>query len=65
MNSSLVQFVMSAESFKRCIEMSDDIICRNRVFECLGCGFVGREQKAVEHQIKCDNPMRQVTKGVN
>ena len=26
--------------------MSDDIICRNRVYECLGCGFVGREREA-------------------
>jgi len=36
----------------------DDVICENRIYECLGCGFVGREQKAEEHQIKCDNPMR-------
>ena len=38
----------------------DDIICENRVYECLGCGFVGREHKAVEHQAKCDNPMKLV-----
>lgn len=42
--------------------MSDDIICRNRVYECLGCGFVGREQVAVEHQLKCENPMVQIIK---
>ena len=41
--------------------MSDDIIYRNRIYECLGCGFVGREQEAEEHQIECDNPMRQIT----
>lgn len=40
------------------ISDSDEIICRNRVYECLGCGFVGREQAADEHQAKCDNPMR-------
>lgn len=38
-----------------------DLICRNRVYECLGCGFVGREEKAEEHQVKCDSPMRQLT----
>ena len=39
-------------------ERVDDVICENRIYECLGCGFVGREQKAEEHQIKCDNPMK-------
>lgn len=37
---------------------TDDIICENRVYECLGCGFVGRELEAEEHQLKCDNPMK-------
>lgn len=40
--------------------MSDDVICRNRIYVCLGCGFVGREQAAEEHQIKCDSPMENV-----
>jgi len=39
----------------------DDIICRNRIYECLGCGFVGREKEAEEHQWKCDNPMELLT----
>lgn len=43
----------------------DDVICKNRVYECLGCGFVGREEKAEEHQIECDNPMKIVKAGVN
>jgi len=41
--------------------MSDDIICRNRIYECLGCGYVGAEEEAQEHQIQCDNPMRQLS----
>ncbi|KKN55034.1 hypothetical protein LCGC14_0586350 [marine sediment metagenome] len=36
---------------------ADDIICENRVYKCLGCGFVGLEREADEHQVKCDNPM--------
>ena len=36
---------------------TDDIICRNRVYVCQGCGFIGRERKAEEHQVKCDSPM--------
>lgn len=39
----------------------DDVICRNRIYECLGCGFVGNEQETEEHQIQCDNPMRQLS----
>jgi len=39
----------------------DEIICRNRIYECLGCGFVGREPAAEEHQILCDNPMELLT----
>lgn len=38
----------------------DDVICKTRIYECLGCGFVGSEEKADEHQIKCDSPMRQI-----
>ena len=41
---------------------TDDIICENRVYECEGCGFVGRERAALEHQYKCDNPMRLLKK---
>ncbi len=36
---------------------TDDIICRNRVYVCQGCGFIGRERKAEEHQVKCDSSM--------
>jgi len=36
---------------------TEDILCRSRIYECLGCDFVGAEEKALEHQIKCDNPM--------
>ena len=39
--------------------MSEDFICKNRVYECQ-CGFVGREQAAEEHQWKCDLPMEQI-----
>lgn len=38
----------------------DDIICKSRIYECLGCGFIGSEQEAEEHQIKCDNPMEMI-----
>lgn len=39
---------------------TDDIICENRIYQCSGCGFVGREQAADEHQAECDNPMEQI-----
>lgn len=45
--------------------MSHDFICRNRVYECLGCGFIGREREAEEHQWKCESPMRQLTERRN
>jgi hypothetical protein len=35
-----------------------DIICRNRLYECLGCAKIFLEREAEEHQIKCDSPMR-------
>lgn len=35
---------------------ADDVICRNRVYECQ-CGFVGREEAAEEHQCTCELPM--------
>ena len=41
--------------------MNDDIICRSRIYEC---EFVGAEEKALEHQCKCDLPVDQITKGV-
>ena len=41
-------------------QVSDDTICKNRVYQCLGCGFVGREKEADEHQAECDNPMEQI-----
>ncbi len=34
-----------------------DIVCKNRVYQCLGCDFVGSEQSALDHQVECDNPM--------
>lgn len=37
--------------------IADDIICRNRIYKCLGCDFVGNEDKALDHQIQCDHPM--------
>ena len=43
--------------------MSDDTICKNRVYQCHGCEFIGREKEAEEHQIKCDSPMS-ILKGV-
>ena len=43
--------------------MNDNIICRSRIYEC-ECGFVGAEEKALEHQCKCDLPVDQITKGV-
>ena len=46
--------------YTKCTKTSDDIICENRIYECLGCGFVGREQAAGEHQIECDNPMERI-----
>lgn len=39
---------------------TDEIICRNRIYQCQ-CGFVGREQAAEEHQLKCELPMEQIT----
>lgn len=36
---------------------ADDVTCRNRIYRCMGCGFIGREKEADEHQVKCDNPM--------
>lgn len=30
--------------------IAHDIICRSRIYEC-ECGFVGAEQKALEHQV--------------
>ncbi len=50
----------SSRSISECDEHYDEVICRNRVYQCLGCGFVGREQAAEEHQITCDNPMELV-----
>ena len=41
-------------------ETTDDIICRNRFYRCLGCGFMGTEKEADEHQWKCDNPMERI-----
>lgn len=43
------------------IRSANNIICENRVYECLGCGFVGREQAANDHQTECDNPMKHLT----
>lgn len=40
--------------------MSDDIAYL-RVYKCAGCGFVGAEEKALEHQVKCDNPMELIS----
>lgn len=39
--------------------MSDDFICRSRIYQCT-CGFVGAEEKAMDHQVKCDNPMERI-----
>ena len=38
---------------------TEDIICRSRIYECK-CGFVGTEEKALQHQIECDLPMELV-----
>ena len=35
--------------------MSDDIICENRVYHCLGCGFVGREKEANDHPVAIEH----------
>lgn len=43
--------------------MSDDSICRNRLYQCDGCGFVGREQDAENHQLQCENPMTLLNPG--
>ena len=43
--------------------MSDDITSSNRVYQCLGCGYVGDELAALEHQTKCDNAVKEITKG--
>jgi len=41
-------------------KLIDNIICENRIYQCQ-CGFVGREQAAEEHQLKCELPMEQIT----
>ena len=50
----------SSRSISQWDEDIDEVICRNRVYQCLGCGFVGKEQAAEQHQITCDNPMELV-----
>lgn len=32
----------------------------NRLFKCLGCGFIGFEQEAINHQVLCDNAMERI-----
>lgn len=39
----------------------DDVICRSRIYKCLGCGFVGNEEKADKHQCTCDSPMELIS----
>lgn len=39
----------------------DDIICKSRIYKCLGCDFVGAEEKALDHQCECDNPMERIS----
>jgi len=50
----------SKKSISEWDEDYNEVICRNRIYQCLGCGFVGREQEAEQHQITCDNPMELV-----
>lgn len=39
-------------------ESIEDIVSL-RVYKC-ECGFIGAEEKALEHQCKCDLPMEQI-----
>ena len=43
------------------LERSDNIICKSRIYKCLGCRVVGNEQMADEHQCECDNPMELIS----